>query len=129
MQRSIDTTEQRGPDARLGTEFTERLEGFLQAADHDRRRHQWWRRVQSLLPLVLLVGPLLAWRLMAASPLGLHVIVDTLAWVTFLLDVGVRLDSAVMSYLGLQALPSIVGVLLLAVVTGWLLQSSTGDDR
>jgi hypothetical protein len=53
--------------------------------------------------------------------------INGLAWLTFLLDVGVQVDSAVLSYLGLQALPTIAGVLLFVLVSVSLLSRPRGE--
>jgi hypothetical protein len=104
-----------------GADFSKRLEAILAEADTERRRVMWVQRIRRLLPLVLLVGPLLGWRLMVATGTGSHVVVHALAWLTFLLDVGVHIDTAVLSYLGLRALPSVVGGLLFLLLTWSLL--------
>jgi hypothetical protein len=54
---------------------------------------------------------------MLASPDGLRVAIDALAWLTFLLDVGVHVDTAILTYTHMQAIPSVVGVAL-AVLLG-----------
>jgi hypothetical protein len=82
-----------------------------------------------LLPLGLLIGPVIAWHVFLAGPGGTHTYVDLLAWLTFFLDVGVHGDSAVLSYLGLQALPTIVGFLLLLLLTVTLLGGPDRRDR
>jgi len=117
---------QREPELR--TDFSQRLEVALQRADQQRRWRTLVRRAQPLLPIILLVSPIVGWRLMLTSPDGLHVTVAALAWVTSLLAVGVHVDTVVLSYLGLQALPSVVGCLLLAVITAWLLSVRTRDS-
>jgi hypothetical protein len=111
----------------LGSDFMQRLEESLRSADHLRRRRRMLQRVRSLLPALLLIGPIVAWRLMLVSPDGVHVSITALAWVTFLLDVGVHVDSALLSYLGLSLLPVVVGVLLLTLITAWLLSSPRGE--
>jgi hypothetical protein len=65
---------------------------------------------------------------MLVSPDGVHVGVSTLAWITAILDVGVHLDTAILSYLGLQALPTVVGFLLFVLVTVTLLGTSKEDS-
>jgi hypothetical protein len=82
----------------LPADFAERLEQALDRADRRRRKRAWYRRSASLLPVLLLIGPIIAWRLMSASPDGVHVGIAALAWVTFLLDVGVHLDTSVLTY-------------------------------
>jgi hypothetical protein len=77
--------------------------------------------------LVLLVGPLLAWRLMLSTPDGVHVTVSALAWTTFVLDLGVHVDTSVLSYLGLSQLPSIIGALLMLMLSVSLLWK--GQER
>jgi hypothetical protein len=108
-------------------DFTSRLEQALARADRERRRVIWLRRLRAALPIVLLIGPIVGWRLILVSPDGVHVGVATLAWVTAILDVGVHLDTSILSYLGLQALPSIVGFLLFILVTVTLLGSGKED--
>ncbi|MBV9280952.1 MAG: hypothetical protein JOZ41_12800 [Chloroflexi bacterium] len=114
--------------APLPHDFTERLEAALAAADGGRRRRVALRRLRMAAVLALLAAPLVAWRLMLAFPDGVHLGIDALAWITFALDVGVHVDTALLSYLGLQALPTVVGVLLLVLVTGRLL-GMPRDDR
>lgn len=111
----------------LGDQFTRRLEASLRSADQERRRRLVLRRARQALILLLLATPIVAWSLMLATPHGLHVAIDSLAWLTFLLDVGVHADNAVLSYVGLQAVPTIVGALLLVLVTGWLLSPPRND--
>lgn len=110
------------------SDFTERLELSLGAADAERRRVQVRRRMQSLLPIVLLVGPVVAWRLMEISPSSAHVAIDTLAWISYVLVVAVHVDNSVLTYLGLKVLPTIVGILLLLLITGWLLCMPRGEE-
>jgi hypothetical protein len=105
----------------LSADFSRRLELSLQRADRERRRHLLFMRLRSLLPLVLLVGPVVGWRLMLATPDGVHVGINVIAWITFALDIGVHLDGSLLSALGLQALPTVVGALLLIVVAATLL--------
>jgi hypothetical protein len=105
----------------LTPDFVQRLEHTLPQADDLRRRHVWVRRARRLLPLILLVGPVLAWRLMLASPDGVHVGITALAWVTFLLDVALHADTTLLSYLGLTALPTVVGALLMILLAASLL--------
>lgn len=121
MLRQIETPRQSGSEAALGPDFTRRIELSLQTADGVRRRRAILRFVRLVIPLAVLAAPILGWRLMLASPDGVHVTIEALAWVTFTLDVGVHLDTVLLSHLGLQALPAIVGALLLALVTAWLL--------
>jgi hypothetical protein len=123
MATEVETDRASGmsSEPRLAPDFTARLEEALAGADRDRRRRALLQRVRAFLPLVLLVGPIVGWRLMLASPDGVHVGIDTLAWITAVLDVGVHIDASVLSYLGLQALPSIVGFLLFVLVTLTLL--------
>jgi hypothetical protein len=125
MATDMDTTERTysGP----APDFAARLEDALTRADRDRRRMLWLRRLRAALPVVLLIGPVIGWRLILVSPDGVHIGVDTLAWITAILDVGVHLDSTILSYLGLQALPSIVGFLLFVLVTVTLLGSGKED--
>jgi hypothetical protein len=103
--------------AELRDDFTARLQTSLAAADRQRTRRRVASRVRTALLVVMLIGPLIAWRLMTASPDGVHVVIDALAWIAFLLDVGVHLDSAVLASLNLQAIPTLVGVAL-AVLFG-----------
>lgn len=108
--------------------FSERLENSLGKADRERHRNQIARRVAAVLPVLLLATPVFAWHLVLASPGGPHAVITSLAWLTFILDVGVHTNQSVLSYLGLQMLPSVVGILLLLLVTGWLLSHSQGDE-
>src|SRR5579884_352599 len=113
--------------AGLPPDFAARLEPALARADRERRRRLLLRRLRTLLPVVLLIGPIVGWRFMLVSPDGVHVGVATLAWITAIIDVGVHLDTTVLAYLGLQALPSIVGFLLFLLVAVTLLTST--QDR
>jgi hypothetical protein len=110
----------------LDPDFSRRLESALQLADRERRRRQAVRRVQRALPVILLVGPIVAWRLILVTPGSAHVAINALAWLTFILDVGVHVDAAALSYLGLQALPTMVGALLLILISASLLSGSRG---
>jgi hypothetical protein len=106
----------------LPSDFTDRLERSLAAADDERRRRVWMARFRRALPVVLLIGPLIAWRLTLSTPDGVHIAITALAWITFVLDLGVHINTSVLTYLGLVELPSIVGVLLtlmLAVSLLW----------
>lgn len=115
------------PHPTLPNDFADRLERSLVAADEERRRRVWVDRARQLLPLILLVGPLVAWRLMLSTPDGVTVGIAALAWTTFVLDLGVHVDTSVLSYLGLSGLPSIVGALLMVMLTLSLLWE--GKDR
>ena len=112
---------QRQADTLLHEDFSARLEGALQRADAERRRRVLRVRLAKSASVALLVGPILAWRLIGTTPGGEHVVVDALVWMTFLLDIGVHIDNATLSYLHLQAIPVIVGLLLLVVIGIWLL--------
>jgi hypothetical protein len=112
----------------LPGDFADRLDEALQGADRERRRRVWLVRLQRLAVICLLVGPIIAWRLMQISPAGVHVYVGALAWLAFFLDAGVHADSQVLSYLGLQLLPSIVGFLLFALLTFALLTENREDS-
>lgn len=125
MASEIKSTPRDASADGLAPDFAERLEAALRTADRDRRLHQWKQRVRRLLPVCLLIGPIAGWRLTLASPGGPHVYVDAIAWLAFLLDVGVHANGAMLSYLGLQALPTIVGFLLFILVSVTLL----GDDQ
>jgi len=105
----------------LGDDFTKRLELSLDRADHRRRAYQLVTRGRRLLPIALLVAPIIAWRMMIAAPGGLHADIDAVAWLAFVIDVGIHIDTGLLAYLHLQALPTIVGALLLVLVPGWLL--------
>ncbi|HEX6507405.1 MAG TPA: hypothetical protein VF221_07215 [Chloroflexota bacterium] len=100
----------------LPADFARRLETSLDSADEERRRHQTVRRLSASLPVALLIGPLVAWRLMAVSPDGVRVVIDALAWLAFLLDVGVHIDTAILQYTNMQAIPTIVGAALLVLL-------------
>jgi hypothetical protein len=105
----------------LPSDFTSRLEASLQVADSERRRRALRAKLAALVPVVLLAGPLLAWVLTSATPGGEHIAVDGLVSLTFVLDAGLHVDSAVLSYLHLAALPALVGGLLLVMTALWLL--------
>lgn len=112
----------------LDPDFTHRLESALPSADLDRRRRSRLRRARALLPVLLVLIPIVGWRLMLTTPDGVHVSIAALAWLTFILDVGMHVDSALLSYLGLQALPAIVGILLFVLITGWLLTAPPEEE-
>jgi hypothetical protein len=126
LRQAESLPQQKGTDT-LGSDFGWRLESALRAADHERRRRTFMRRVRSLLLVLLLAAPILGWQLTLAFPDGFHVTITALAWLAFILDVGVHLDRSFLSYLGLQAMPAIVGLLLLAMVTAWLLGTPGGE--
>lgn len=105
----------------LGEDFTKRLELSLDRADHRRRIHQIASRARRYLLVGLLVAPIVAWRLMIASPGGLHTGIDALTWLAFVIDVGVHMDTQILAYLHMQALPTVAGALLLILVPGSLL--------
>lgn len=114
-------------DAQLSDEFLVRLEASMDHADQERRRHVALQKAQPLMFGLLLIGPIVAWRLMLASSGTVHVAVDALAWLTFGLDVFVRLDGSLLSYLQLQSLPSVVGLLLLILVSVTLLTAKRDE--
>jgi len=105
----------------LHTDFSDRLERSLRAADAERRRRIWLRRARRVFLVALLIGPVLGWRLMLSTPDGVHVSIAALAWLTFVIDVAVHLDTGLLSYLGLAELPTIVGALLMLLLTVSLL--------
>lgn len=107
----------------LPADFTERLEASLPQADQYRRRYVLAQRMRKVLPLILLVGPIAGWRLIVATGDGVHIAIGAVSWLAFVLDVGVHVNAAILSYLGLQALPSIVGIILFVLVTVTLLHS------
>lgn len=118
---AVDVEKTPVPEPELAQDFADRLELSLPAADEIRRRNRILNRLGVLLPAILLIGPIVGWRLMLASPDGVHIGIDALTWISFLLDVGLRVDTSLLSYLGLQVLPSIVGALIFALVTVTLL--------
>lgn len=115
-------------DAQLGADFTQRLRESLESADRRRRRRALVARLRIALPAVLLVGPVLAWHLMNVAPASFTIVIGLLAQWMLVLNVGVHVDTSLLRYLGLQALPSVVGGLLLIVITGWLL-AGPRDER
>jgi uncharacterized Tic20 family protein len=121
MQAPVHSVERETVPIELPADFAQRLESSLREADRERRRLHAIDRLRYVLPLVLLIGPLVAWRLMQISASGSHVVIDTLAWLAFILDVGVHVDSAVLTYGSLQAIPSIVGIALGIMVAARLL--------
>lgn len=120
MQAPVDSVE-RDMAIELPADFAQRLEASLRDADRERRRLHLVERLRFVLLLVLLIGPLVAWRLMQVSASGAHVMIDSLAWLAFVLDVGVHIDSAVLAYGHLQAIPSVVGIALGVLVAARLL--------
>jgi hypothetical protein len=127
MTPELDTLRPSPEAEKLPDDFVDRLGDSLRVADRGRRRHLWLARLQRLVVVCLLVGPVVGWHLMEVSPGGPHVYVDALAWLAFFLDVGVHADTAVLSFLGLQPLPSIVGFLLLVLLTVTLLTETRRD--
>ncbi len=113
-------------DIALDPDFTLRLESSLTQADADRRRHRLLLRARNVLLILLLLGPIVAWRLMLATPDAVHIGITTVAWLAFLLDIGVHVDTGLLGFLGLSALPSLVGFLIFALITATLL---TGRHR
>ena len=126
MLRQAESLPQGRRAETLGSDFGWKLETALRAADQERRRRTLMRRVRKLFLVLLLAAPVLGWQLTLAFPDGFHIAITALAWLAFILDVGVHLDSSFLSYLGLQAIPAIVGLLLLAMVTAWLLGTPGG---
>lgn len=108
----------------LPSDFADRLERSLAAADDERRKRTWIARFRRALPVVLLIGPLIAWRLTLSTPDGVHIVISALAWISFVLDLGVHIDTSVLSYLGLVELPSILGILLTVTLAVSLLWES-----
>ncbi|HLJ68912.1 MAG TPA: hypothetical protein VKX16_16285 [Chloroflexota bacterium] len=108
-------------EPKLPADFAERLERSLREADRERRRQMWLARARRALLLTLLVGPFVGWRLTLSAPSGLHLYIDVLSWLAFMLDAAVHVDASVLRYLGLQALPAVTGCLLFAMVTLTLL--------
>jgi hypothetical protein len=121
MALKVPTPDVASQEQPLGVDFVDRLDASLTQADQERRRHIWVRRIQRLLPLILLVGPFIGWRLTLASPDGVHIGISTLAWLAFILDVGVHLDSTFLSGLQLQWLPALIGALIFVLVAVTLL--------
>ena len=121
MAIELDTGTEVANSPSLDSDFSARLEGSLSLADSERRRRERRTRLLRLLPIVLLVGPVVTWKLTSATPGGEHVAVDALISLTLLLDAGVHVDASVLSYLHLQALPFVVGALLLGLSALWLM--------
>jgi hypothetical protein len=122
----VEPRRRQSAKVRLSADFEQRLEASLAVADRERRRRQWYGRGRRILAVVLLIGPVVAWRLTLVAPGGLHAVVEALAWLTFLLDVGVHVDNSALTYLGLQGLPTIVGALLFGLLALTFLGSSKG---
>lgn len=127
MSTEVELPERTSVQIELGEQFTERLEASLRSADRERRRRSVLYRARMLMLVVLLAAPIVGWHLLLTGPDGVHITLQALAWLTFLLDIAVHVDGALLSYLGLQALPTVVGILLLILVTGWLLSPPRGD--
>lgn len=108
-------------DSHLGSDFVDRLGAALEGADRARRRRAWLIRAQRVLPLVLLIGPIFGWRLMQTSPDGAQIAIAAISWVAFLLDVAVHADTSLLGSLGLQWLPTVIGLLLFVLVAVTLL--------
>lgn len=125
---ALDVDDLQGREPELSPDFLARLDSSLQQADQERRRHLIFVRLRNVLPLLLLVGPLVGWRLTLASPDGVAIGVNALAWITFVLDVGVHVNTALLTYLHLQALPTLVGILLFGLVTTTVLWTSKGPE-
>jgi hypothetical protein len=117
----LDSPERAKTPPSLDSDFSARLEGALHVADSERRRRALKARLASLASVLLLIGPLAAWKLIGATPGGEHVVVDSMVWLTFALDAAVHVDNATLGYLHLQAIPVVVGALLLLLVGAVLL--------
>jgi hypothetical protein len=129
MASDLKTVRPAPDSSALSADFADRLAGSLLTADRERIRHRWLLRLRRFTVVCLLIGPVVGWRLMQISPAGVHVYVNVFAWLAFVLDVGVHADSQVLSYLGLQLLPSVVGFLLFLLLTITLLTENRSDDR
>ena len=127
MAVELDPIDRSGKQPELAADFSARLEDSLSLADGERRRRQRSARLAGVVPVLLLLGPIVLWKLTSATTGGEHVAVDALVSLTLVLDAGLHVDSAVLSYLHLQALPFIVGALLLFLAGSWLLwEEDTG---
>lgn len=112
----------------LPSDFAEVLESRLPSADRARKRQVLRAWLGRLMLLILLVGPLLSWRLTMTGSGDRHLTVHTLSWITFLLNVGTRVNGQILTSLHLQSLPTIAGVVLLLVVATGLLWV-TGEEH
>lgn len=121
MAVELDPIDRSRKQPELAADFSARLEDSLSLADDQRRRRQRSAKLAALVPILLLVGPIVLWKLTSATTGGEHAAVDALVSLTLVLDAGLHVDSAVLSYLHLQALPFIVGALLLFLAGAWLL--------
>jgi hypothetical protein len=121
MAIRVGSSEETSTQSSLGADFTDRLEGSLDVADIERRRRERMARLVAALPVLLLVGPVVMWKLTSATPGGEHVAVDALVSLTLVLDAGIHVNTAVLSYLHLEALPFVVGALLLTLSALWLM--------
>lgn len=100
----------------LHPDFAGRVERSLHEADAARRKRAWSARLRVALPILLLAGPILAWHLLQHSAGSAHVAIAALSGVTFALNLGVHLDTSLLTSLGLSDLPTVVGLLLLVMV-------------
>lgn len=121
MALHVHATGETETDTGLGHDFVDRLNASLDQADVERRRLARLRRLKQFLPLLLLIGPIVAWRLMLVSGDGVQVSLGVIAWLAFLLDVGVHIDTSLLTYLGMSWLPSVVGILIFVLVAVTLL--------
>jgi hypothetical protein len=127
MAVELDPIDRSRKQPELAADFSARLEGSLSLADDERRRRRRSTKLAALVPILLLIGPVVLWKLTSATTGGEHVAVDALVSLTLVLDAGLQVDTAVLTYLHLQALPFIVGAVLLFLTGAWLLWEE--DER
>jgi len=109
-------------------DFANRLEDALHRADRARARQPWVARGRVVLFALILAVPVIFWRLGGATHDGLGAAINALAWIAFLVDAGVHVDTSILSYLGLKALPVVVGIVIFGLVTATLLGGSEEEQ-
>jgi len=124
MALDVDPRPTLAEDPKLNPEFANRLEQSLERADQTLARRQWLGRIRTAAFVLILVTPILFWNLGGATHDGLGTSINLVAWLAFLLDVGVHINSGLLAYLGLRALPIAVGALIFVLVTVTLLGKS-----
>jgi hypothetical protein len=111
--------------ATLSDDFDRRLKANLLAADGRQRRFSAVKRWRWTAFAVLPVISAVCW---AALPwsfgIGARALIGSIGYVTLMLAVASRINSAYLGYLGISFLPVIIDVALLVGVVSWLILTS-----
>jgi len=109
----------------LSPDFDRRLEARLGLADAKRRRLSMVRRWRWTAFVFLPIVSAVCW---AALPwtfgVGATALIGFVSYLTLILAVASRIDAGFLSYLGLEAVPVVIDVLLLMGVVSWLVWAS-----